>query len=89
MTATNSKSFVHYQTLPMAVSGWWRYGNFSLTPTLSLRERVTCTQQEQERVKREIRVTDRQIEYAVYELYGLTEDEIKRWSSLDPKGFFG
>ena len=31
----------------------------------------------QEMVKREIKSTDREIDELVYELYGLTEDEIK------------
>ena len=35
------------------------------------------TPQEQEMVKREIESTDRGIDKLVYELYGLTEDEIK------------
>ncbi len=35
------------------------------------------TPQEQELVKREIESTDRQIDALVYELYGLTEEEIK------------
>jgi len=33
--------------------------------------------QEQEMVKREIESTDREIDSLVYELYGLSEDEIK------------
>jgi hypothetical protein len=39
--------------------------------------KVANTPQEQERVKREIESTDRQIDKLVYELYGLTEKEIK------------
>jgi hypothetical protein len=35
------------------------------------------TPQEQEMVKREIESTDREIDQLVYELYGLSEDEIK------------
>ena len=35
------------------------------------------TSQEQEMVKREIESTDRQIDNLVYELYGLSEDEVK------------
>ena len=35
------------------------------------------TPQEQEMVKREIESTDRQMDTLVYELYGLTEDEIR------------
>jgi hypothetical protein len=35
------------------------------------------TPQEQELVKREIESTDRQIDALVYELYGLTEEEIR------------
>jgi hypothetical protein len=34
------------------------------------------TPQEQEMVKREIEATDKQIDHLVYELYGLTEEEI-------------
>ena len=33
--------------------------------------------QDKDRVKREIESTDRQIDRLVYELYGLSEDEIK------------
>ena len=33
--------------------------------------------QEQEMVKREIELTDREIDQLVYELYGLTEDDVK------------
>jgi hypothetical protein len=39
--------------------------------------KFAITPQEQERVKREIESTDRQIDKLVYELYGLTEEEIK------------
>ena len=46
--------------------------NFTTTSKLSLR-----TSQDKERVAREIESTDRQIDRLVYELYGLTEDEIK------------
>ena len=35
------------------------------------------TPQDKERVKREIESTDRQIDRLVYELYGLTEEEIR------------
>jgi len=35
------------------------------------------SEQEQEMVKREIESTDRAIDDLVYELYGLTEDEVK------------
>ena len=35
------------------------------------------TQQEKEMLKREIAATDRQIDALVYELYGLTEEEIR------------
>jgi len=44
---------------------------------LELHKRNPRTPQEQELVKREIVSTDRQIDTLVYELYGLTEDEIK------------
>ena len=36
-----------------------------------------CTPQDKERVKREVESTDRQIDRLVYELYGLTDDEVK------------
>ena len=36
-----------------------------------------CIPQEEEMVKREIESTDRAIDILVYELYGLTEEEIK------------
>ena len=44
---------------------------------LELHRRSPRTPQEQETVKREIQSTDNQIDRLVYELYGLTEDEIK------------
>ena len=44
---------------------------------LELRQSNPRTPQEQEMVKREIQSTDRQIDGLIYELYGLTEDEIK------------
>ncbi len=37
---------------------------------------VSITQVEQEQLQRQIAVTDQQIDELVYELYGLTEDEI-------------
>ena len=43
---------------------------------LELHKRSPRTPQEQEMVKREIESTDRRIDRLVYELYGLTEDEI-------------
>jgi hypothetical protein len=44
---------------------------------LELHKQNPRTPQEQERVKREIESTDMAINTLVYELYGLTEDEIK------------
>jgi hypothetical protein len=44
---------------------------------LVLHKRVPRTPQEQEMVKREIDSSNRQINNLVYQLYGLTEDEIK------------
>jgi hypothetical protein len=44
---------------------------------LELHKRHPNTPQEQEMVKREIESTDKQIDKLVYELYGLTEEEIK------------
>ncbi|HLO17804.1 MAG TPA: TaqI-like C-terminal specificity domain-containing protein [Anaerolineales bacterium] len=44
---------------------------------LELHKRNPHTPQEQKMVKREIESTDRQIDALVYELYGLTEEEIK------------
>ncbi len=45
---------------------------------LSLHKRLAAEQlpQRREQVQREIDATDRQIDRLVYELYGLTEDEI-------------
>ena len=43
---------------------------------LALHKQVPRTPQEQEMVKREIESTDRAIDRLVYELYGLTEEEI-------------
>jgi hypothetical protein len=44
---------------------------------LELHKRNPRTPQEQEMVKREIESTDRQVDTLVYELYGLTEEEIR------------
>ncbi len=44
---------------------------------LDLHKRTPRTPQEQEMVKREIESTDRQIDALVYELYGLTDEEIR------------
>ena len=44
---------------------------------LALHGRSVNTPQEQEHLAREIESTDRQIDRLVYELYGLTEDEIR------------
>ena len=44
---------------------------------LELHKRSPKTPQEQEMVKREIESTDRGIDRLVYELYGLTEEEVK------------
>ena len=46
---------------------------------LSLHKRLPAEQlpQRREQIQREIDATDRQIDALVYQLYGLTEDEIK------------
>jgi type II restriction/modification system DNA methylase subunit YeeA len=46
---------------------------------LSLHKRLTSKllPQKREQIEREIVATDRQIDQLVYQLYGLTEDEIK------------
>jgi hypothetical protein len=44
---------------------------------LTLQKQNPCTPQEQEMVKREIKSTDRAIDKLVYELNGLSEEEIK------------
>ena len=44
---------------------------------LALHKQSPRTSQEQEMVKREIESTDKQIDTLVYELYGLTEEEIR------------
>jgi hypothetical protein len=44
---------------------------------LELHKRTPKTSQEQELVKREIESTDVRIDRLVYELYGLTDEEIK------------
>jgi hypothetical protein len=44
---------------------------------LELNKLILRTPQEREMIKRELESTDRQIDTLVYELYGLTEDEIK------------
>ena len=44
---------------------------------LKLHKHSLCMPQEQEMVKREIESTDERIDRLVYELYGLTEEEIR------------
>lgn len=44
---------------------------------LALRKQSPRTPQEQDMVKREIESTDRGIDRLVYELYGLSKDEIR------------
>ena len=44
---------------------------------LALHKKSPKTPQEQEMVKREIESTDREIDSLVYELYGMSEEEIK------------
>jgi hypothetical protein len=44
---------------------------------LDMHKKNPKTPQEQELLKREIESTDKQIDKLVYELYGLTEEEIK------------
>jgi NOL1/NOP2/fmu family ribosome biogenesis protein len=44
---------------------------------LGLHKRIVFTPQEKESIHREIEATDKQIDQLVYELYGLTEEEIK------------
>jgi type II restriction/modification system DNA methylase subunit YeeA len=44
---------------------------------LELHRRSARTPQEKEMIQREIESTDRAIDALVYELYGLTEEEIK------------
>ena len=44
---------------------------------LELHEPSPRTPQDKERVKREIESTDRAIDRLVYELYGLTNEEVK------------
>ncbi|MBN1452744.1 MAG: hypothetical protein JW963_17135 [Anaerolineales bacterium] len=44
---------------------------------LALHKQQPSTPGEKEMLKREIAATDRQIDELVYELYGLTEEEIK------------
>ncbi len=48
-----------------------------VTRMLELHKRTPATPQESEHVARDIASTDRQIDRLVYELYGLTEEEIK------------
>jgi hypothetical protein len=44
---------------------------------LDLHKRIPATPQEQEQLQRQIAATDRQIDQLVYQLYGLTEEEIR------------
>ena len=48
-----------------------------VTRMLELHKRSPRTPQEQESLAREIESTDRRIDALVYELYGLSEDEIR------------
>ena len=48
-----------------------------ITPSPLVGRKAPRTPQEQEMVKREIESTDGRIDRLVYELYGLTEDEVK------------
>jgi len=43
----------------------------------NLNNMAPATPQEQEQLRREIEATDRQIDQLVYQLYGLTDEEIK------------
>lgn len=49
----------------------------SVRRLLELFNRTPATPQEQEQLAREIAATDHAIDALVYQLYGLTEDEIK------------
>jgi type II restriction/modification system DNA methylase subunit YeeA len=44
---------------------------------LELHKRPPATPQEQERLTRNIQATNREIDTLVYQLYGLTDEEIK------------
>lgn len=44
---------------------------------MELHQRSALTPQEQERLAQQMAATDAQIDRLVYELYGLTEEEIK------------
>ncbi len=50
---------------------------FLANQILTLHKQTSRTPQEKESLQREIEATDRQIDQLVYELYGLTEEEIK------------
>jgi len=50
---------------------------YMLEPHKSKTSAKTHSEQEQEMVKREIESTDKGIDRLVYELYGLTEDEVR------------
>jgi hypothetical protein len=67
------------KNLPIPVADTTQQGSLvSLVENiLSLHKQSPKTPQEQEMVKREIESTDREIDQLVYELYGLSEDEIK------------
>ena len=44
---------------------------------LDLHKRTAATPQEHEQLRREVESTDRQIDQLVYQLYGLTDEEIR------------
>jgi hypothetical protein len=51
--------------------------HIQVEPLYSLRMGTLATPQEQESLARQIQSTDWEIDRLVYELYGLTEEEIK------------
>jgi len=74
----SAESFISYKinfTLPNKA---WHAKLVSLVECmLELHKRSPRLPQEQEMVKREIESTDRSIDRLVYELYGLSEEEIR------------
>ncbi len=54
-----------------------RFRSFARAEGLHKQAAAACLPDEKERLQRQIAMTDRQIDALVYELYGLTEEEIK------------
>jgi len=71
----NDRNARHEKIVPLVE--WMLELTPLLSPQMGGRPGSPRTPQDKERVKREIESTDRAIDRLVYELYGLTDEEIK------------